>query len=184
MFSTLHRPRLGAAVIFGLMLLGAREAAGLSGIGADVSPQARASITVRVHRDGTCEAAVNGAERAAQARNPDRGARQAAPTDFVCALPAVRAGSGVDLVVALPPGVEPSGADFPRLTWREDGGVWIGAAALPAAPAFVRVAGPDSRLPRRARWLDAIALAATVLAILVTILYSARAADARGAVRP
>lgn len=56
-----------------------------------------------------------------------------------CTIPAPPKGFPVELVVSLPPGFPLPGGEFPRMQWKDEGGRWQGTAALPSAPAFVRV---------------------------------------------
>ena len=72
-----------------------------------------------------------------------------------CTIPASPRGRPIDLTVRLPKGVASTGDDFPRLAWAERDGVWVGTAALPAAPAFVSVAQQGAPAPPR--WLDGFA---------------------------
>lgn len=155
-------------------------------------PTGRTIVTVRFQTARSCDVSVDGPpSRPGSVRlQPDPGSvrlqrdpgsvrlQPDAGVNFECDVPAVAPGAGVDLVVILPSGAARPTAVFPRLDWTERGGRWTGTASLPAAPAFVRVAGPTDSLARRARWLDVFALAATALAILWTILYTARAAAA------
>jgi hypothetical protein len=96
------------------------------------------------------------------------------PSEYRCAISPVPRGRAVQLSVVLPQGETPSGAEFPRLAWTERDGRWIGTAALPAAPSFVRVPKSGSAAPRRARLLDWAALAATAIAIAWTIKFGIR----------
>jgi hypothetical protein len=98
----------------------------------------------------------------------------AAPFEYRCAVAAQPRGRPIELSVLLPPGAVPAGAEFPRLSWAERDGRWIGTASLPAAPAFVRVPTIGSAAPRRARLLDWAALAATAIAIAWTIRFGVR----------
>lgn len=130
-----------------------------------------ASVHVVFRADGQCTASVGPA-----AAPPRVTAGAASGGDFECALPG---GAGaVDLRVTLPPRVAPAGADFPRLEWHDTPEGWTGTASLPSMPAFVRVPRAGSRAAARARWLDDIALAATALAIVWTLVYSARSRGA------
>lgn len=72
-----------------------------------------------------------------------------------CTIPASPKGRPVELTVRLPRGVASAGSDFPRLTWSERDGVWVGTASLPAAPAFVSV--PQAGAAAPPRWLDGFA---------------------------
>ena len=56
-----------------------------------------------------------------------------------CTIPAPPKGFAVDLAVSLPKGFPAPGGEFPRMEWTEVDGRWTGRAALPAAPAFVRI---------------------------------------------
>jgi hypothetical protein len=79
-----------------------------------------------------------------------------------CAIAGVAPGAAIDLEVIAPPGAARPAAAFPRLAWTERGGRWVGRAALPAAPAFVRL--HDSGTAAAARALDVLTVAATIAA--------------------
>jgi hypothetical protein len=94
--------------------------------------------------------------------------------EYRCAVFAQPRGRPIELAVLMPPGETPAGAEFPRLTWTDRDGRWVGTASLPAAPAFVRVPTRGSSAPRRARLLDWAALTATAIAIAWTIKFGIR----------
>ncbi|MGE5244866.1 MAG: hypothetical protein ACM3SQ_11620 [Betaproteobacteria bacterium] len=80
----------------------------------------------------------------------------AAPaSELRCTVPSAPQGRPVELVVRLAPGVAPPDDEFPRLSWSERQGQWIGTASLPAAPAFVSLSRGGAAPP--ARWLDGFA---------------------------
>ena len=137
--------------------------------------EAPGDVPVRVDiqfRDATeCAVAVgNGAAIIASSPEPSSG-------DFVCPLTGITPRRPVNLAVTLPPGIESDVHRLPAAGVAPHRGSWTGTAALPSAPAFVRVGGPSGALARRARWLDIAALAGTFGAILWTLgpRYTARA---------
>jgi hypothetical protein len=161
--------RAGAAL--GLTLsLGLAPAALAGAGGADGDAAVRVAIAFR--DTSSCEVTMAAAAPAVIA------SPEPATGDFVCPLAGMPPRRAVNLEVTLPAGVVPTFADFPRLDWRERDGRWTGTASVPSAPSFVRVGGPSGSLARRARWLDTAALAGTLGAILWTLAYAARRANA------
>jgi hypothetical protein len=132
-----------------------------------------AVINVEFLADGRCVVSVKGDE---SRPDPMAGApgRSSPTSEYRCAMPSAPRGRPVELTVILPGDETPSGAGFPRLAWAERDRRWIGTASLPAAPAFVRLPKSGSSAARRARLLDATALAATVVAIVWTIIFTVR----------
>ena len=125
-------------------------------LAASSSASAQTSVRVEFTAEGECVVTAAGPTGRASVKSPLR------TSELKCVVPVPRAAGAVNLEVALPPGVErPTGA-FPRLAWAERDGRWVGAASLPAAPAFVRV--PDTaRGARRERVLDLLVLAGALL---------------------
>ncbi len=122
------------------------------------APPAPDASTVRVEveflADGRC--AVSGVGEgfhASMTYLPSPAVRPAA--ELRCTVPSAPRGRPVALRVVLPPGVQPFGDDFPRLSWSQQDGRWVGAALLPASPAFVSVPQPGAAPP--ARWVDGFA---------------------------
>jgi hypothetical protein len=142
----------------------------------ETAPAAAARLGIRIDFSGhaSCDVTI---DTAAPVRLHST---DPAGDDFICQLPSMPPRRPVALTVTLPPGTPATFADFPRLDWKDVDGRWTGTASLPSSPAFVRVGGPDGRLARRARWLDAVALAGTLLAIFWTIAYTARRSAAGG----
>ena len=131
------------------------------------SPARAADVTIEFRDGGRCTVTMHDessrSDRVVDVPVPP------SPSEYRCAIGSPPRGYPIDLTVMLPQGERPVGAEFPRLTWTDRGGHWIGTASLPAAPSFVRVPRGGSAAPRRARLLDWAALAATAIAIAWTI---------------
>jgi len=108
-------------------------------------PNARIGISVAFQSDGSCVVSINDGRAL---RTTASGGGGVPGTDLECQVPSVTARSGVDLTVMLPGDFSPLQSDFPRLSWALRDSHWVGTAALPAAPAFVRVPQPNGRRPR------------------------------------
>lgn len=121
-----------------------RTAAGAAEIG----------LTVEFLADGRCSVNAAGPGfHAGMAYLPSPAAPMASGRR--CVVPSAPRGVPVRLTVRLPSGAARPDDEFPRVSWREQDGRWIGTASLPAAPAFVSVSGPGAAAP--ARWLDGFA---------------------------
>jgi hypothetical protein len=109
----------------------------------------KATVTVRFEAGGSCSVAIAGTA-ALRSSRPDQPAL-APGAGFDCPIPPIPAGPAVNVIVLLPDGRLPSSAEFPRLSWQQRDGRWVGTTTLPAAPAFVRVpqAGDSSVRDRR-----------------------------------
>ena len=167
-------PRIILSAAFSGTAALAQPAAGRSPASASRSgAEHGAVIDVEFLADGRCVVSVKGDESRRDAVEGAPG-RSSPASEYRCAMPSAPRGRPVELTVTLPGDETPSGAGFPRLAWAERDRRWIGTASLPAAPAFVRVAKSGSSAARRAQLLDATALAATVVAIVWTIIYTVR----------
>jgi len=122
------------------------------------APGARAQTSVRVEftAAGECAVTAVGPTGRAGMKSPLR------TSELKCLIPVPRDAGAVDLEVLMPPGASRPAGAFPRLAWTERDGRWLGAASLPAAPAFVRVPEPD-RGALRERVLDVLVLAGALL---------------------
>ncbi len=88
----------------------------------------------------------------------------------VTALAKPPAGESFELEVVLPAGSARPSGEFPRLRWDERDGRWTGVTRLPAPPAFVRLPPERGSGAWRARALDMTVLAATVLAVVWSVV--------------
>jgi hypothetical protein len=88
----------------------------------------------------------------------------------VTALAKPPAGENFELEVVLPAGSARPSGEFPRLRWDERDGRWTGVTRLPAPPAFVRLPPERGSGAWRARALDMTVLAATVLAVVWSVV--------------
>jgi hypothetical protein len=137
------------------------------------SPARAADVKIEFRDGGRCTVTMHD-ESSRSERVADVPGPASSPSEYRCAIGSPPRGHPIDLSVILPQGEGPVGAEFPRLTWAERGGHWIGTASLPAAPSFVRVPKSGSAAPRRARLLDWAALAATAIAVAWTIKFGIR----------
>src|SRR5206468_7499272 len=89
------------------------------------------AMRVEFLANGQCMSSITGSDfpsaslSAAQTPSASR-------SEYRCPVSWRSHGQSVALAVLLPAGESPAGADFPRLTWTEHDGRWIGTAALPA----------------------------------------------------
>ena len=132
------------------------------------APARAVDLTVEFAAGGRCTVTTTG-DRSRSVRVVDVPQPVVPASEYRCDVSPGPQGRPIQLVVVLPPGDTPAGADFPRLAWTEQDGRWLGSATLPAPPSFVRVAKKGSAAARRARLLDVAALAATAIAIGWTI---------------
>jgi hypothetical protein len=89
-----------------------------------------------------------------------------------CAVTAVGGSEPVDLEIVAPPGAGRPASSFPRASWSEEQGRWIGRARLPSPPSFVRIVPSGSS---RETWLDIAVLAAAAVAMMWSLTIAGRA---------
>jgi hypothetical protein len=127
---------------------------------------AQTRLRVELTDQGDCSVTTNSAAGRSHVRYP----RQRA--DWRCAVTAVDGSDPVELEIVAPPGSGRPASSFPRATWTEERGRWIGRARLPSPPSFVRVVPSASS---REAWLDVAVLAAAAAAMLWSLSIAGRA---------
>ena len=147
----------------GLVLAWLLAPAGGLGLVAEATAQTR--VRVEFTSEGDCRVSSTGPGFRGNVTYPRRtDARR-------CAIPAGARGEPVVLEVVLPAGTPRPAGEFPRMSWREVDGGWIGTAHLLAPPAFVRIPEGDDPSARLARVLDVAALVAAAIAILWSLAH-------------
>jgi hypothetical protein len=123
-------------------------------------------LRVELTDRGDCSVTTNSAAGRSHVRYP----RQRA--DWRCAVTAVGGSEPIDLEIVAPPGAGRPASSFPRATWTEEQGRWIGRARLPSPPSFVRLVPSGSS---REAWLDVAVLAAAAAAMMWSLSIAGRA---------
>jgi hypothetical protein len=135
-------------------------------LGSTVHLHADTRLRVELTDQGDCSVTTNSAAGRSHVRYP----RQRA--DWRCAVTAVGGSEPVDLEIVAPPGAGRPASSFPRATWSEEQGRWIGRARLPSPPSFVRIVPSGSS---REAWLDIAVLAAAAAAMMWSLSIAGRA---------
>jgi hypothetical protein len=139
---------------------------------ASIDLYAQTRLRVELTDQGDCSVTTNSAAGRSHVRYP----RQRA--DWRCAVTAVGGSEAVDLEIVAPPGAGRPAASFPRATWSEEQGRWIGRARLPSPPSVVRIVPSGSS---REAWLDVAVLAAAAAAMMWSLAIAGRASRGRRA---
>src|SRR5919198_2361720 len=91
-----------------------------------VVPALAVDLTIEFRPGGRCTVTTAG-ESPRRIRVVDVPAPAPPPSEYRCAISPRPQGQSIRLVVTLPQGDTAAGADFPRLTWTERDGRWVGS---------------------------------------------------------